>query len=125
MMRLTTQLRTTISEARLLCTSPEWGDVLKARLPLRPCHPRALLTLLEGVSLWNGSPLSVVIAAERGSPSWLERVFSATSCGPARASWCGTKSAATSAPSASEGSVIFESCGFRFEAVDDHEGTSC
>lgn len=71
-MRLAAQLRTTSSEARLLCTSAEWGDVLKARLPLRPCHPRALLTLLEGVALWNGSPLSVVIAAEHGSPSWLE-----------------------------------------------------
>lgn len=71
-MRVTAQLRTTHSEARLLCTSPDWGDVLKARLPLRPCHPRALLTLLEGVSLWSGSPLSVVIAAERGCPSWLE-----------------------------------------------------
>jgi hypothetical protein len=72
MMRLTAQLRTTSSEARLLCTSAEWGDVLKARLPLHPCHPRALLTLLEGVALWNGSRLSVVIAAEPGSPSWLD-----------------------------------------------------
>ncbi len=71
-MRLTAQLQTTRSEARLLCTSAEWGDVLKARLPLRPSHPRALLTLLEGVALWSGTPLSVVIAAERGSPSWLE-----------------------------------------------------
>jgi hypothetical protein len=71
-MRLTAQLRTTSAEARLLCTSADWGDVLKARLPLRPCHPRALLTLLEGVALWNGSPLSVVIAAEPGSPSWLD-----------------------------------------------------
>jgi hypothetical protein len=71
-MRLTAQLRTTSSEAQLLCTSAEWGDVLKARLPLRPSHPRALLTLLEGLSLWNGSPLSVAIAAEPGSPSWLD-----------------------------------------------------
>jgi hypothetical protein len=70
-MRLTAQLQTTSSEARLLCTSPDWGDALKARLPLRPAHPRALLTLLEGLALWNGSPLRVVIAAEPGSPSWL------------------------------------------------------
>jgi hypothetical protein len=72
MMRLTAQLRTTSLEARLLCTGAEWGDVLKARLPLRPCHPRALLTLLEGMALWKGSPLSVVIGAEHGSPSWLD-----------------------------------------------------
>jgi hypothetical protein len=71
-MRLMAQLRTANSEARLLCTSAEWGDVLKARLPLRPSHPRALLTLLEGLSLWNGSPLTVAIAAEQGSPSWLD-----------------------------------------------------
>jgi len=71
-MRLRAQLRTTSSEARLLCTSAEWGDVLKARLPLRPSHPRALLTLLEGLSLWNGAPLSVAIAAEPSSPSWLD-----------------------------------------------------
>jgi len=45
MMRLTAQLRPTNSEARLLCTSAEWGDVIKARLPLRACHPRAALTL--------------------------------------------------------------------------------
>jgi hypothetical protein len=71
-MRLTAQLQTTRSEARLLCTSPDWGDALKARLPLHPAHPRALLTLLEGLALWSGSPLSVVIAAEPGSPSWLD-----------------------------------------------------
>jgi hypothetical protein len=42
MMRLTAQLRTTSAEARLLCTSAEWGDVLKARLPLRPAERLAL-----------------------------------------------------------------------------------
>ena len=71
-MRLTAQIQTTRGEVRLLCTSAEWGDVLKARLPLRPQHPRALLTVLEGLSLWSGTPLSAVIAAERGSPSWLD-----------------------------------------------------
>lgn len=71
-MRLTTQIQTTRSDARLLCTSADWGDVLKARLPLRPQHPRALLTLLEGVSLWSGEPLIAVIVAEPGSPRWLD-----------------------------------------------------
>lgn len=71
-MRVTAQLQTTRTEVQLLIASPELGDVLKARLPLRPPHPRALLTLLEGVALWSEGVLSVVIGAEKGSPSWLE-----------------------------------------------------
>ena len=71
-MRMTAQVQTTKTEVLVLIASPELGDVLKARLPLRPLHPRALLTLLEGVALWSGEALSVVIAAAPGSPSWLE-----------------------------------------------------
>ncbi|MCR4302311.1 MAG: hypothetical protein NUV51_11925 [Sulfuricaulis sp.] len=40
------------------------SDVLKARLTPRPQHPRALLTLLEGLSLWSGEILPVVVSAE-------------------------------------------------------------
>jgi hypothetical protein len=69
-MRWTAQLQTTKSELRLLITSPESGDVLKARLPLGPAHPRALLTLLEGIALWSGSALSVAISAERDFPGF-------------------------------------------------------
>jgi hypothetical protein len=39
------------------------GDVLRARLPSRPGHPRALLTLLEGLALWSGEPLTAAISA--------------------------------------------------------------
>jgi hypothetical protein len=39
------------------------GDLLKARLPGRPPHPRALLTLLEGLALWSGHPMCTVISA--------------------------------------------------------------
>ena len=46
-------------ELKLLVTSPEGDDLLKARLPVRPPHPRALLTLLEGMALWSGEPLSL------------------------------------------------------------------
>jgi hypothetical protein len=38
------------------------SDVLKARFNRRPNHPRALLTLLEGVSLWRGQPLCVALS---------------------------------------------------------------
>jgi len=40
------------------------GDLLKARLPLAPEHPRALLTLLEGLALWAGGPICAVISAD-------------------------------------------------------------
>lgn len=69
-MRLTAQLQTTSTEVRLLIASPDLGDVLKARLPLHPAHPRALLTLLESMALWGGAPLTAVISAEPGCPSW-------------------------------------------------------
>lgn len=47
----------------LLVTDPRGNDQIKARLPLRPRHPRALLTLLEGVALYSGEPLCAVISA--------------------------------------------------------------
>lgn len=70
-MHLTAQLQITKTEARLLVASREHGDVLKARLPLSPSHPRALLTLLEGIALWSGTRLRVAIVAEPSSPAWL------------------------------------------------------
>lgn len=48
---------------RLLLTDPEGSEILKAALPPFPQHPRALLTLLESVSLWVGSPLTAAISA--------------------------------------------------------------
>ena len=56
-------LRVSPHEVRLLVTDPMRGDVLKAHLPDRPPHPRALLTLLEGLALWSGQPLCTVISA--------------------------------------------------------------
>lgn len=56
-------LRVTAQRASLLVTHPE-GDLLKARLDTTPCHPRALLTLLEGLSLWSGEPLRVALRVE-------------------------------------------------------------
>lgn len=47
---------------RLLLTDWE-GEVLRAALPRAPSHPRAAPTLLEGLALWMGRPLSVVLCA--------------------------------------------------------------
>lgn len=60
-------LRVTQHEAKLLLNSPEQGDLLKARLDPRPSHPRALLTMLEGLSLWNGHPLCVALHVDERS----------------------------------------------------------
>jgi len=38
-MRLTVQLQTTRTEVRVSIASADFGDVLKARLPLRTAHP--------------------------------------------------------------------------------------
>jgi len=56
-------LRVTQHQTKLLLSASE-GDLLKARLDSHPCHPRALLTLLEGLSLWCGEPLRVALSAD-------------------------------------------------------------
>ena len=65
-----TVLRVSRTSALLLVTS-ESGDLLKARLPLPPKHPRALLTLLEGLALWDGAGLRVVVSVSGSSTDWL------------------------------------------------------
>ena len=57
-------MRVTDQHTKLLLSGPD-GDLLKARLDTRPCHPRALLTLLEGLSLWSGETLCVVLTVDR------------------------------------------------------------
>jgi hypothetical protein len=80
-----TTVRIGARELKLLVTSPEGDDLLKARLPIRPPHPRAMLTLLEGVALWSGEPLYVVISAGEhrdawlGSEDWCEELWPAES----------------------------------------------
>ena len=58
-------------DLKLLVTSPEGDDLIKARLPIRPPHPRALLTLLEGIALFSGEPLYAVISAGEDRDAWL------------------------------------------------------
>lgn len=64
-----TVLQVTTSSAFLLVRS-EGQDLLKAKLSASPSHPRALLTLLEGLSLWHGQPLDVVVYAGASSADW-------------------------------------------------------
>ena len=48
---------------RVLVTDSDGNDLLKAQLS-DPQHPRAMLTALEGLALWHGEPLDVVICAD-------------------------------------------------------------
>lgn len=50
-------------DIRLLVRNPQGDDLIKARLPLRPSHPRALVTILEGIALFAGTPVRAVISA--------------------------------------------------------------
>lgn len=48
-----TTVQLTQSAIKVLVTDSEGDDLLKAQLPITPGHPRALLTLLEGLALWS------------------------------------------------------------------------
>ena len=49
---------------RILAVDVDGNEILKARLPPYPQHPRALLTLLEGLALWIGLPVTAVVSAD-------------------------------------------------------------
>jgi hypothetical protein len=49
------------NEIRLELFRPSRGSALRARLPATPAQERALLTLLEALSLWYGRPLHAVL----------------------------------------------------------------
>ena len=69
-------VRCTSAEAKVLVTDTWLGrDLLKARLPTSPCHPRALLTLCEGLALWHGLPLCVAVSADADAQHCFERIF--------------------------------------------------
>ena len=52
------------SQVRLMLTAPSESTVMKARLPNPPCHSRALIALLEAISLWYRQPLRAVLDAD-------------------------------------------------------------
>ena len=71
----TTSLRLTPQTLSLLISDPQGNDLLKARLPPAPRHPRALLTTLEGLALWSGIPIRAVISVAASCPRSLVSSF--------------------------------------------------
>lgn len=71
----TTRLLLEHHHLKILIDGPE-GDLLKARLPMSPHHPRALLTVLEGLAFWSGAPLSAAMCVpSRWDPSRAAALF--------------------------------------------------
>ena len=62
-MKLYATVLPTSWSTRILVTD-HGQDLLKARLPTTPHHPRALTTLLEGLALWTATPVHAVLVAE-------------------------------------------------------------
>jgi hypothetical protein len=61
--RLHVSIEPSDHEIRLEVFLSSGGPTLRARLPKRPARERALLTLLEGLSLWYGLPVHAVLDA--------------------------------------------------------------
>ena len=59
-------------EALMVGTAWSGELLLKARLPLYPSHPRATITILEGLALWAGRKLPVAVGANAASTSSIE-----------------------------------------------------
>jgi hypothetical protein len=56
--------------------------VLKARLSSSPDHPRAMITLLEGLALWAGQRLPVVVGVSAYSAGSIDALL------PQGPAWC-------------------------------------
>ncbi len=69
-------VRCTNRGTKLLVRDTVMGtDVMKARLPGFPGHPRAMMTMCEGLALWHGLPLCVAASADEDSKHSFEQVF--------------------------------------------------
>lgn len=52
------------NETRILATRRAQQTLLKARLAVRPAHPRAIPTLLEALALWEGEPVHAALCVD-------------------------------------------------------------
>jgi hypothetical protein len=68
-MRWQTTIRVSNREVKVLVTDELGDEVIRARLPRHPDHPRSLLTFLESLALWSGSPLTAAISVAVSGPA--------------------------------------------------------
>lgn len=66
-------IRVTSRVLKVLVTDSLGEEMVRARLPLSPDHPRSLLTLLEGLALWNGAPVTAAISVADGVRHFCDR----------------------------------------------------
>jgi hypothetical protein len=59
-----TTVRVSRGHVTIVVAERTGAEILRARLPRRSDHPRALLTMLEGLALWRGLPLLAAISVE-------------------------------------------------------------
>jgi hypothetical protein len=65
-------MRVCTPEVKIWAGAPRRGDLVKARLPIEMRHPRALLTLLEGLALWAGHPIDAAFVADAACRTWFD-----------------------------------------------------
>lgn len=66
----TTQIQVTRETIGVRVRDASGNDLVRAALPRSPQHPRAVLTLLEGLALWAGEELCVATSvASSAGPS--------------------------------------------------------
>lgn len=61
-----------------MLVSESGDDLLKAQLPANTSHPRALVTLLEGLALWSGSPVCAAACVGEAGVGCFDRIFYGT-----------------------------------------------
>ncbi len=60
---------------RISVSQPDGLELLQARLPLPPAHPRALLELLEALARHCGHPLDAVMSAAARSETCFDEIL--------------------------------------------------
>lgn len=69
---------------RILVQAGATNTLLKAHLATEPRHPRALLSLLEGIALWQGAPVRAAIAVDELRSSFEQSPFLDEALGSSR-----------------------------------------
>jgi hypothetical protein len=67
-------IRPGCTETRILATYRAQQTLLKARLAVRPAHPRAVPALLEAMALWEGQPVRAALCVDGSVDGYGQRL---------------------------------------------------